>query len=942
MLETARGRGYRQGMLKKCVASTVILAAAIAGASPRDELPLALRHANPDLLSGGLFAALDEQGLFGVAPRPARAAADPDASKGRPLAILDARVGANVRLGDDPGLPFGQRGQAEPHLIRSAGNPRLLLATFQEGRFSVDGGAMANGYALSLDGGLSWTRALTPRLTTISGGSYNRATDPVAAIGPQGELYLQSLASIDQRFGQAAVVVSRSLDQGATWSIPFRVFESTNPQVSPDKNWLAVNEHPASATAGRLVSTWTNFTSTPTGAATGNHLVSAFSDDRGATWSTPVNITAPGSSNQGSLPVFLPDGSLLVVYATFTVATGPSQFAIHCQRSLDGGRSYPGVATTIVAAVNQWDDPDLRDGVFLPSAAVARDTGDVFVTYTALIAGSPRVLVVKSTTRGATWSAPVVVSDQPSGVSVMNPAIAVSANGTAVSVQFMDKRNAPDGRNFIDHYLAQSFDGGATWQANIRLTEMSSDIRFGTPTSRGVMLGDYLGLVAPAGEEPGVAIWCDTRTGDADPFTVRFSATPAATFDTWRNAHFARTEQEDGARTGGAGDFDGDGASNFLEFAIGTNPRRPESGTAFSVRSLPGSIEVSHRLRRIAGLSVSWEFSEDAANWRPISFSGQLDDIPPIGEAPARLAGGTFSISAAGPRFLRPTFALAGGATGIGEVLAFQTNSRLINLSTRGQVRTGGGEMIVGFVTDGPKTILLRATGPALASLGVAGALADPTLTLRGSASEPPVTNDNWETVSGRVELFSRLGAFPLAAGSRDAVISASLAPQNYTAVVAGVNGTTGIALVEAYDADGTPGALTAGRLLNLATRGEVGSGGDALIAGFVVSGTEPRRLLIRAIGPSLAPFGISGVITDPQLTLYRHDSVIAANDDWQRGRNFVATAEAVQRAGAFPLPEGSLDAAIVITLHPGAYTVVVSGVGSATGIGLVEIYDNP
>src|SRR5260221_9234231 len=106
----------------------------------------------------------------------------------------------------------------------------------------------------------------------------------------------------------------------------------------------------------------------------------------------------------------------------------------------------------------------------------------------------------------------------------MNPAVTVTPDGRAVSVVFMDKRNAPGGRGFVDHYVAQSFDGGASWQPNLRLTEVSSDIRFGPQTPTGVMLGDYL-AIAPslANDQPCVAIWCDTRTGDADPFIARFT-----------------------------------------------------------------------------------------------------------------------------------------------------------------------------------------------------------------------------------------------------------------------------------------------------------------------------------------------------------------------------------------------------------------------------------
>ena len=182
-------------------------------------------------------------------------AAYPDLSKGRPPIVLDARIGPNLRLGDDPAaLPASQRGQAEPHIVRSLTNPDLLLATFQEGRLA-DGGALGCGYAVSLDGGLTWRRDLIPNLTPITRGRFERATDPVAGAGPQGDLYLQTLGSVQSVFAQAAVVVSRSTDNGATWSSPVTVFESSASTPAPDKNWLAVNDYPGTPNSGRLVST---------------------------------------------------------------------------------------------------------------------------------------------------------------------------------------------------------------------------------------------------------------------------------------------------------------------------------------------------------------------------------------------------------------------------------------------------------------------------------------------------------------------------------------------------------------------------------------------------------------------------------------------------------------------------------------------------------------
>lgn len=895
------------------------------------------------MLSGGLFSALDAEGAFGVRPAPRRARAGfANISKGRPPAVLDPRVGVNTPLGDDsPQLPATQRGQAEPHVVRSIANPDVLLAIFQDGRF-FDAGALDCGYALSRDGGLSWTRALIPNLTTTSGGRYNRATDPVAGAGPQGDLYLQTLVSVQGAFAPAALVVTRSLDGGNTWLPPATVFESSTTLVMPDKNWLAVNDYAGAPNAGRLVSTWTSFLSNAAGTALGNPVVASISDDRGASWSPPIEITPPGSSNQGTQPVFFPDGSLVIVYITFLDPNDVTRFNIECKLSSDGGRTFPAAATTVVNSVAGWDDPDLRDGIFLPAVAVARQTGDLLVTYTAVVNGSPRVLATKSSDRGITWSTPVIVSDQPAGVSVMNPAIAVTPDGRTVSVVFMDKRNASDGHNFVDHYAALSFDGGASWRPNLRLTEMSSDIRFGTPTSRGVMLGDYLGLAPSlASDQPCVAIWCDTRTGDADPFAVRFTPSADVNFQTWSVARFTRTQLNAGPLE--TADSDGDGYSNRAEFVLGTNPLVRESGEALFIRRpAAGNIDVLWTQRPDASVgNATIDVHVGAPTGPTLTRAAVLatTDLPPPTATGLAWRGERFAVSADTAVFAAHVPAI-GSAMPEGTFATVNTNARLINLSTRGFTGTGASQLIVGFVINGNKSILVRAAGPALARFGVSGTLADPQLTLTALASDLVRSNDNWQQDGADAALFTRLGAFPFANNSLDAALVLQLGVQNYTAVVSGASNTTGISLVEVYDADTQPGAPANPRLLNLSTRGLAGTGDNTLIAGLVITGTQPRRVLIRAVGPGLTQFGVSGILADPTLTVFQGGAAIATNDDWEISRSGAAIAMTAQRVGAFALDPASLDAALLITLAPNAYTVVINGADGGTGIALVEVYD--
>ncbi len=288
----------------------------------------------------------------------------------------------------------------------------------------------------------------------------------------------------------------------------------------------------------------------------------------------------------------------------------------------------------------------------------------------------------------------------------------------------------------------------------------------------------------------------------------------------------------------------------------------------------------------------------------------------------------------------------AGTATSATATLSLEFTG-LVNLSARASVGTGANVVIPGITVRGtqPKTLLIRAAGPALAGapFNVGGTLANPVVNVFTAAGEKILTNDNWGEVPDLGALrdaAAAQGAFALPEGSRDAAMLVTLPPGGYTVQVTGAGtgaAAQGVAIVEVYEADN--GSST---LVNLSCRARVGTGGDILIAGFAIAGTESKRMLIRAVGPTLAGLGVTGTLADPKLDLIRQGApvataTVASNDTWDP-----ALAPVFSSVGAFALTPGSKDAALVVTLPPGSYTAQVSGVGNTTGVAIVEVYELP
>ena len=264
------------------------------------------------------------------------------------------------------------------------------------------------------------------------------------------------------------------------------------------------------------------------------------------------------------------------------------------------------------------------------------------------------------------------------------------------------------------------------------------------------------------------------------------------------------------------------------------------------------------------------------------------------------------------------------------------------NLSVRARAGSGSETLIVGVTVGGStgggtKTALVRGVGPTLSAFGVGDLLLDPVMTVLNAANTTLATNDDWGNDSAIAATSAAVGAFALPAGSKDsALLGSGLPGGGYTVQLTGKAGATGNALVELYDTAASNSiAANSARFTNLSARTFGGTGNDTLIVGFTVAGTGSRRLVIRAVGPGLGAFGVTGTMSDPKIELYSGQTKVGENDNWD-----ASTLAAQQTVGAFALTSGSRDAVLVTTLNPGGYTVQITG--GTTGVVLVEAYEAP
>ncbi len=256
--------------------------------------------------------------------------------------------------------------------------------------------------------------------------------------------------------------------------------------------------------------------------------------------------------------------------------------------------------------------------------------------------------------------------------------------------------------------------------------------------------------------------------------------------------------------------------------------------------------------------------------------------------------------------------------------------AQLLNISTRLKVMTADNVAIAGFIITGsaPKKVIMRGIGPSLTAAQITGVLADPILELHASNGSLITTNDNWRDTQQAAIIATTIPP----TNNFESAIVATLAPGRYSAILRGKNGTTGVGLVEMYDLSPTSNSA----LANISTRGFVQTGNDVMIAGFIFgNGSASEKVIVRALGPSLAGSNVANVLADPTLGLYNaNGGLMLFNDNWKDN----ASQAGYIIASTIP-PKKDLESAMVINLPPGRYTAIVRGKNNTTGVALAEVY---
>ena len=456
--------------------------------------------------------------------------------------------------------PTGQRqvflhSEVEPWVDVNPTNASNIVAFWQQDRWS-DGGSRGLVAGVSTDRGTSWTSVVIPGITQCSGGSFARATDPWLSFGRSGVLHQISLAlEIDPPvgrpggFGRNALLVSRSVDGGFSWTSPITIIEDENPRFLNDKQSITADPTDANfvyAVWDRLKQSMGNIINperVPGDLSFKGAAMFSRSTDGGASWEPASVLYDPGAISQtiGNQLVVLRDGTLVAFFDEILGArkdAGPGPFNLSLKRSFDKGQTWLPAGRPIrtnkllpLGTVTPDEHRPIRDGRLLFDVGVDRASGALYAVWQdARFSGFAfdEVAFSMSTDDGLTWTAPIKVNRTPTqGLPALRrqaflPSVAVLSDGTVV-VTYYDFRNDDSSGELADHFAVHCHAGCAStssWGNEVRLTDTSFDI-LDAPGARGLFLGDYVGLATARTD----AFAIFTQPHGGDPASVFFRRT---------------------------------------------------------------------------------------------------------------------------------------------------------------------------------------------------------------------------------------------------------------------------------------------------------------------------------------------------------------------------------------------------------------------------------
>jgi hypothetical protein len=415
-----------------------------------------------------------------------------------------------------PGTNF-VNSEVEPFVAVNPVNPNNIVGVFQQDRWS-NGGAHGLVTSTSHDDGATWAESWAHFSTcsggtAANGGNYDRASDPWVTFAPNGDVYQISLsASADVTV--SAVLVSKSVDGGDTWSEPTTLARNVsafgfgpgfNDKESITADPGVANNVYAVWDRSRFPSDRAGLTAQMNAASIRGDIIFSRTTDGGQTWESPRDILGLNQNEftSGNQIAVLPDGTLVDVFEDLNGSgrqPSPNQFHQSIIRSTDKGVTWSKVIDISTDGSIAVRDPDtgagIRAGAGLPDIAVGPN-GTLYVVWSdGRFSGFAHddVALSRSTDGGLHWSSPIKVNASPSGVAAFTPSVDVSSNGTVAVTYYDFRNNTPDTATLsTDAFAVFSHDGGATFGDEVRLTPQSFDLDL-APRAGGLFLGDYLGL----------------------------------------------------------------------------------------------------------------------------------------------------------------------------------------------------------------------------------------------------------------------------------------------------------------------------------------------------------------------------------------------------------------------------------------------------------------